>query len=89
MKTLANPFLALIWRTPALRRGLVTCIVLALASSVAEIAVAISLVPILASLGVATANESEQASDGNANNRPSSPFLRKQIVLIEIDFQTP
>lgn len=52
MKTLATPFLALIWRTPSLRRGAVICITLALVASAAEIAVALSLVPILASLGV-------------------------------------
>ena len=52
MKPLALPFLALIWRTPTLRRGAITCVVLALFASAAEIAVALSLVPILASLGV-------------------------------------
>ena len=57
MKLLAGPFLALIWRTPTLRRGGVICVVLALVTSVAEITVALSLVPILASLGVATGSE--------------------------------
>ena len=52
MKTLAGPFLALIWRTPTLRRGATVCVALALFASAAEIAVAVSLVPILASLGV-------------------------------------
>ena len=57
MKTLADPFLALIWRTPTLRRAAITCVVLALVASVAEIAVAISMVPILASLGVAAGSK--------------------------------
>jgi ATP-binding cassette subfamily C protein len=52
MKTLAGPFLLLIWRTPALRRSAFICIVLALGASVAEIAVVLSLLPILASMGV-------------------------------------
>ena len=52
MRTLAAPFLALIWRTPVLRRSAVICVVLALVATAAEIAVALSLVPILASLGV-------------------------------------
>ena len=52
MKPLALPFLELIWRTPTLRRGAIICVVLALFASAAEIAVALSLVPILASLGV-------------------------------------
>ena len=57
MNTLASPFLDLIWRTPALRRGTIVCIALALIASVAEIAVALSLVPILASLGVEAGSE--------------------------------
>jgi ATP-binding cassette subfamily C protein len=52
MKTLAGPFLLLIWRTPALRRSVFICVVLALGASVAEIAVVLSLLPILASMGV-------------------------------------
>lgn len=52
MKLLARPYLDLIRRTPVLRRGAVICIVLALVISSAEIAIALSLVPILASLGV-------------------------------------
>jgi len=52
MNLLATPFLALIRRTATLRRGAVICVILALAASTAEIAVALSLVPILASLGV-------------------------------------
>ena len=44
MKTLADPFVVLIWRTPTLRRGAITCVALALVASVAEIAVAISLI---------------------------------------------
>ena len=54
MKTLASPFLDLVWRTPLLRRGAVICVVLSLVASIAEIAVALSLLPILASLGVDT-----------------------------------
>ncbi len=54
---LASPFLDLVWRTPALRRGAVVCVALALVSSAAEIAVALSLVPILASLGVAAGTD--------------------------------
>ena len=57
MKTLAGPFLALIWRTPTLRRSAIICVALALVASVAEIAVALSLVPILASLGVGAGSE--------------------------------
>jgi ATP-binding cassette subfamily C protein len=52
VKTLTAPFPALIWRTPALRRSAVISVVLALGVSAAEIAVALSLVPILASIGV-------------------------------------
>ena len=52
MKFLASPFLELIWSKPVLRRGAMICVALALISSAAEIAVAVSLVPILASLGV-------------------------------------
>jgi len=57
MSLLARPFLDLIWHTPTLRRGAVICVALALVASVAEIAVAMSLVPILASLGVAAGTE--------------------------------
>jgi ATP-binding cassette subfamily C protein len=57
VKLLARPFLELIWRQPSLRRGAVVCVVLALVASVAEIAVALSLVPILASLGVGAGSE--------------------------------
>ncbi len=57
MNTLASPFLDLIWRTSALRRGAIVCIALALIASAAEIAVALSLVPILASLGVKAGSE--------------------------------
>ncbi len=52
MNLLATPFFGLIWRTPPLRRGAMACVLLALLASAAEIAVALSLVPILASLGV-------------------------------------
>ncbi len=52
MSLLANQFLRLIWHTPALRRVAVICVALALIAAAAEIAVALSLVPILASLGV-------------------------------------
>jgi len=57
MKLLASPFLSLIWRTPALRRGTIICVALALIAATAEIAVALSLVPILASLGVGAGTE--------------------------------
>jgi ATP-binding cassette subfamily C protein len=57
MKPLAGPFLELVWRTPALRKGAVFCIVLALISSAAEIAVALSLIPILTSLGIDAGDE--------------------------------
>jgi ATP-binding cassette subfamily C protein len=57
MNLLASPFLDLIWRTPTLRRGAVICVVLSLVASAAEIAVALSLVPILASLGVAAGTD--------------------------------
>ena len=43
MKLMAGPFLALIWRTPALRRSAFICVVLALVASVAEIAVVLKL----------------------------------------------
>ncbi len=52
MKLLAAPFLAIVWRTPTLRRGAVICVALALVASAAEIAVALALLPLLASLGV-------------------------------------
>jgi ATP-binding cassette, subfamily C, bacterial len=52
VKSLSGPYLALIWRLPALRRGAVICVALALVASAAEIAVALSLIPILTSLGV-------------------------------------
>jgi ATP-binding cassette subfamily C protein len=57
MKLLAGSFLRLIWRTPALRRVAVICVALALIAAAAEIAVALSLVPILASLGVGAGTE--------------------------------
>jgi len=57
MNLLAQPFLKLVWRTPVLRRGAITCVTLALVASAAEIAVAMSLVPILASLGVGAGSE--------------------------------
>jgi len=59
MKSLAAPFLASVWRTPALRRGVVVCVALALLASAAEIAVALSLLPILVSLGVDAGGELE------------------------------
>jgi ATP-binding cassette, subfamily C, bacterial len=49
---LARPYLSLVWHTPALRRGALTCVMLAIVAAAAEIAVAMSLIPILASLGV-------------------------------------
>jgi ATP-binding cassette subfamily C protein len=57
MNLLAGPFLALIRRTPILARGAAVCIVLALLASAAEIAVALSLVPILAAVGVGSGSE--------------------------------
>ena len=57
MKTLATPFLALVWRSPPLRSRAVISIALALVASAAEITVALSLVPILASLGVEAGSE--------------------------------
>ena len=50
--TIARPLLAKVWRTPALRRAWLICVALALVASLAEVAVALSLLPILASLGV-------------------------------------
>ena len=52
MKLLASSFLALVWRNLTLRRGAVICIALSLVASAAEIAVALSMVPVLASLGI-------------------------------------
>jgi ATP-binding cassette subfamily C protein len=52
MKPPASPFLAFIYRKPALRRAATLCIVLALSGAAAEIAVALSLIPIIDSLGV-------------------------------------
>ena len=57
MKTLVNPFVRLVWHTYTLRRGAIVCVALALAASAAEIAVAVSLVPILASLGITAGSE--------------------------------
>ena len=57
MTFLAGPFLKVVWSNPVLRRGAVTCVALALILSAAEVAVAISLVPILASLGVDAGTE--------------------------------
>lgn len=57
MTPLARPFIDLIGRTPSLRRSAIVCVALALVAAVAEIAVALSLVPILASLGVGAGNE--------------------------------
>ena len=57
MMFLARPFLEPVWRKPMLRRGAIICVALALISSAAEIAVAVSLVPILASLGVDAGRE--------------------------------
>jgi len=57
MKLLPGPFLSLIWRTPTLRRSATACIGLALVASVAEVAVALSLVPVLATLGVGAGSD--------------------------------
>jgi ATP-binding cassette subfamily C protein len=60
---LAKPFLQLISREPALRRGLAACVLLALTASAAEIAAAVSLVPILVSLGVSAGSEQSSFVD--------------------------
>ena len=52
MNILVDPFVRRVGRTPLLRRGALTCIVLALVSSAGEIAVVLSMVPVLASLGI-------------------------------------
>mgnify|MGYP001818883325 CR=1 FL=1 len=57
MKLLAAPFLRLVWRTAELRRGAISCVALSLIASATEIFVAMSLVPILASLGVGAGGE--------------------------------
>jgi ATP-binding cassette subfamily C protein len=57
MTLLASPFLSMVSRTPELRRAATVCILLAVVASCAEIAVALSLVPILASLGVNAGEE--------------------------------
>jgi ATP-binding cassette subfamily C protein len=57
MKLLAGPFLELVRRTPILRRSAAICVALALIASAAEIAAALSLLPILASLGVSTGTD--------------------------------
>jgi ATP-binding cassette subfamily C protein len=54
---LARPFIDLVWQEPSLRRGLVVCVILALIASIAEVAVALALVPILVSLGVGEGSE--------------------------------
>ena len=51
MNMLAEPFVRLIWRTPLLKRDAGICIALALISAAAEVAVALALLPVLASLG--------------------------------------
>ena len=58
-KSLATPFLNMVWRMPALRRSALDCVTLALLASAAEIAVALSLLPILVSLGVDAGGELE------------------------------
>jgi len=79
VKTLASPFLALIWRTPTLRRGAIICVALALVASVAEIAVALSLVPILASLGVGAGIE---LSDFVSNIPPAGWLMLFALAAI-------
>lgn len=54
---LGFPYINLIWREPVLRKGAVVCVVLALIASGAEVAMALTLVPILVSLGVGTGSE--------------------------------
>lgn len=49
---LAGPFLGAVWHEPVLRRGTVVCVALALVAAAAEIVVALTLLPVLASVGV-------------------------------------
>lgn len=57
MKLRAGPLLSLVWGDQSLRRGAIICVALALFASAAEIAVALSMVPVLASLGVDAGDE--------------------------------
>jgi ATP-binding cassette subfamily C protein len=60
---LAAPFVRLIWQMPLLRSGAGVCVALALAASVAEITVALCLIPVIETLGVdAGAKLSDYAS---------------------------
>ena len=52
MKFLADPLLSLVARTGLLRRGASACVLLAIIAAGAEIGVALSLVPVLTSVGV-------------------------------------
>jgi len=64
MRLLIGPFLDLVWRKPILRRGAILCVALALIASAAEILAALSLLPILASLGVSTGTDSAGFGSG-------------------------
>ncbi len=57
MTPLAGPLMRLISRSPGLRRSAVICVVLALITAATEIAVALTLLPVLASLGVTAGSE--------------------------------
>ena len=63
MASPVRPFLSLIWQVPFLRRVVLTCVALALLSAMAEIVVALSLVPLLASLGVGAGSEIADFAD--------------------------
>ena len=52
MKLPTSTFLRLVRQTPGLRASALICVIVALAASVAEIAVALSLIPVMASLGI-------------------------------------
>ena len=57
VNTIIGPVYQVLRQTPALRRAAIICVALALVASAAEIAVALSLLPILASLGVDAGEE--------------------------------
>ena len=71
MNSLANPFVSLVVRTGSLRRDAAACVLLALVAAGAEIGVALSLVPILASLGVGAGGNLEES----VRNVPASAWL--------------
>jgi ATP-binding cassette subfamily C protein len=57
VKVLARPLLRLIWCTPGLRRGAVGCVLLFLIAAAAEIAAALTVLPVLQSVGVNTGTD--------------------------------